>query len=146
MDGRPVEGMFGMNSAYPEDGFWWDSQLRITPGFQAGVHFLEPYAQAVADLDASFSPGVVPPHPVTSGRYVKITRISTTPVTPLFDIGLPTTILESIISSPFDLIGFNMVTTVNSINTVIVIRSYCTQQIEAGNTGKVRLARSGGNL
>ncbi len=52
MDGRPAEGIFGMNSAYPEDGFWWDSQLRITPGFQAGVHFLEPYAQAVADLDA----------------------------------------------------------------------------------------------
>jgi hypothetical protein len=41
-----------MNSAYPEDGFWFDSQLRITPGFQAGVHFLEPYAAAVADLDA----------------------------------------------------------------------------------------------
>ena len=52
MDGRPAEGLFGMNSAYPKDGFWWDSQLRITPGFQAGVHFLEPYAQAVADLDA----------------------------------------------------------------------------------------------
>jgi hypothetical protein len=52
MDGRPAEGIFGMNSAYPKDGFWWDSQLRITPGFQAGVHFLEPYAQAVADLDA----------------------------------------------------------------------------------------------
>jgi len=52
MDGRPAEGLFGMNSAYPEDGFWWDSQLRITPAFQAGVHFLEPYAQAVADLDA----------------------------------------------------------------------------------------------
>ena len=52
MDGRPAEGIFGMNSAYPKDGFWWDSQLRITPGFQAGVHFLEPYAAAVADLDA----------------------------------------------------------------------------------------------
>ncbi|MHB8972437.1 MAG: hypothetical protein ACYC3X_21275 [Pirellulaceae bacterium] len=52
MDGRPAEGMFGMNSAYPKDGFWFDSQLRITPAFQAGVHFLEPYAAAVADLDA----------------------------------------------------------------------------------------------
>ena len=51
MDGRPAEGLFGMNSAYPEDGFWWDSQLRITPAFQAGVHFLD-LAQAVADLDA----------------------------------------------------------------------------------------------
>ena len=52
MDGRPAEGIFGMNSTYPQDGFWSDSQLRITPGFQGGVHFLEPYAQALADLDA----------------------------------------------------------------------------------------------
>ena len=52
MDGKPAEGIFGMNSAYPKDGFWWDSQLRITPGFQGGVHFLEPYAAALADLDA----------------------------------------------------------------------------------------------
>lgn len=52
MDGRPAEGIFGMNSAYPKDGFWWESQLRITPAFQAGVHFLESYAAAVADLDA----------------------------------------------------------------------------------------------
>ena len=41
-----------MNSKYPEDGFWWDSQLRITPPFPGGVHFLEPYAHAVAELDA----------------------------------------------------------------------------------------------
>ena len=52
MDGRPAEGIFRMNSIYPKDGFWWDSQLRITPAFQGGVHFLEPYAHAVADLDA----------------------------------------------------------------------------------------------
>jgi hypothetical protein len=52
IDGRPVEGIFRMNSIYPKDGFWWDSQLRITPAFQGGVHFLEPYVQAVADLDA----------------------------------------------------------------------------------------------
>ena len=36
MDGRPSEGIFGMNSAYPADGFWFNSQLRITPAFQAG--------------------------------------------------------------------------------------------------------------
>lgn len=52
MDGRPAGGVFRQNSEYPKDGFWWDSQSRITPGFQGGVHFLEPYAQAVADLDA----------------------------------------------------------------------------------------------
>ena len=52
MDGKPAEGIFRMNSQYPKDGFWWDSQLRITPAFPGGVHFLEPYAQAVADLDA----------------------------------------------------------------------------------------------
>lgn len=52
MDGKPAEGIFRMNSLYPKDGFWWDSQLRITPAFPAGVHFLEPYAHAVAELDA----------------------------------------------------------------------------------------------
>jgi hypothetical protein len=52
MDGKPAEGILRINSEYPKDGFWWDSQLRITPAFPAGPHFLEPYAQAVADLDA----------------------------------------------------------------------------------------------
>lgn len=52
MDGQPAEGVLRMNSEYPKDGFWWDSQLRITPPFPGGPHFLEPYAQAVADLDA----------------------------------------------------------------------------------------------
>ena len=52
MDGKPAEGVFRMNSLYPPDGFWWDSQLRITPAFPAGAHFLEPYAHAVAELDA----------------------------------------------------------------------------------------------
>ena len=45
-------GVFRLNSEYPEDGFWWDSQLRITPAFPAGDHFLEHYAHAVAELDA----------------------------------------------------------------------------------------------
>lgn len=52
MDGKPAGGIMRWNSAYPKDGFWWDSQLRITPGFQAGVHFLEPYAFSLAELDA----------------------------------------------------------------------------------------------
>ncbi len=52
MDGTPAEGMFRMNSEYPKDDFWWDSQLRITPPFPAGVHFLEYFAHAVAELDA----------------------------------------------------------------------------------------------
>jgi hypothetical protein len=52
MDGQPAEGIFRLNSIYPSDGFWWDSQLRITPAFQGGVHFLEPYAHALAEFDA----------------------------------------------------------------------------------------------
>jgi hypothetical protein len=52
MNGKPAEGIFRINSVYPEDGFWWDSQLRITPPFQAGDHFLEGYAHALAELDA----------------------------------------------------------------------------------------------
>jgi hypothetical protein len=52
MDGKPAEGIFRANSIYPPDGFWWDSQLRITPAFPAGVHFLEPYAHSVAEFDA----------------------------------------------------------------------------------------------
>jgi len=52
MDGKPAEGIFRTNSEYPKDGFWWNSQERITPSFQGGVHFLEPYAAAVADIDA----------------------------------------------------------------------------------------------
>lgn len=52
MSGQPAEGIFRMNSTYPEDGFWFDSQLRITPAFPPGEHFLEPYAHALAELDA----------------------------------------------------------------------------------------------
>jgi hypothetical protein len=52
MSGQPAEGIFRINSTYPEDGFWWNSQLRITPAFAGGVHFMEHYAHAVAELDA----------------------------------------------------------------------------------------------
>jgi hypothetical protein len=53
MDEKPAEGVLRINSEYPKDGFWWDSQLRITPGFPGGVHFLEPYAHALAEMDAT---------------------------------------------------------------------------------------------
>jgi len=52
MSGQPAEGICRMNLEYPKDGFWWDSQLRIIPLFPGGEHFLEPYAHAVAELDA----------------------------------------------------------------------------------------------
>ena len=52
--GKPdaIEGICRINSEYPKDGFWWDSQLRITSHFQGGIHYLEPYAHALAELDA----------------------------------------------------------------------------------------------
>lgn len=52
MAGKPAEGIFRINSEYPDDGFWWDSQLRITHAFQPGIHFLEQYAHVVAEFDA----------------------------------------------------------------------------------------------
>ena len=51
MSGAPADGIFRINSRYPADGFWWDSQLRITPAFPAEPHFLEQFAHAVAELD-----------------------------------------------------------------------------------------------
>ena len=50
--GKPAEGICRINSEYPKDGFWWDSQLRITSHFQGGVHYMEPFAHALAELDA----------------------------------------------------------------------------------------------
>ena len=52
LDGQPAEGILRANSEYPHDDFWWDSQSRITPAFPAAPHFLEPYAHALAELDA----------------------------------------------------------------------------------------------
>ncbi len=49
---KQAEHVFKMNSEYPEDGFWWDSQLRITHAFPAGDHYMERHAHAVAELDA----------------------------------------------------------------------------------------------
>ena len=50
--GGPAEGVFRTNCSFDPDGFWWDSQWRITHAFPAGVHFLEPYSHAVAELDS----------------------------------------------------------------------------------------------
>jgi len=52
MSGRPIEGIVRSHSEYPHDAFWWEPQMRITPPLPAGAHFLEPYAHAVAELDA----------------------------------------------------------------------------------------------
>jgi glycosyl hydrolase family 10 len=52
MGDKPAEGIFRMNSVYPKDDFWWDSQLRITPPLASGDHFMEQYAHALAELDA----------------------------------------------------------------------------------------------
>ena len=52
MNGKPAEGICRINSEYPRDNFWWDSQLRITPPFQGGIHYLEPFTHALAELDA----------------------------------------------------------------------------------------------
>ncbi len=43
---------FRINSVYAKDGFWWDSELRISPAFPPAPHFLEQYAHAVAEYDA----------------------------------------------------------------------------------------------
>ncbi len=50
--GKPTEGIRLDNAEYPKDGFWWNSQLRITPHFQGGIHYLEYFAHALAELDA----------------------------------------------------------------------------------------------
>jgi hypothetical protein len=50
--GRPAEGICRMGSDYPPDGFWWPAaQLRITPAFSGGVHFMRHYANAMARFD-----------------------------------------------------------------------------------------------
>jgi hypothetical protein len=50
--GQPNAQIFRINSDYPTDGFWWDSQLRITAAYPPPPHFMEPYAHALAELDA----------------------------------------------------------------------------------------------
>lgn len=52
INGKPAEGICRINSEYPKDNFWWDSQLRITPPFQGGIHYLEYFVHALAELDA----------------------------------------------------------------------------------------------
>ncbi len=48
----PLERISHARSEYPADGFWWPWQFRITPTFPAGIHYMEHYAHAVAELDA----------------------------------------------------------------------------------------------
>ena len=50
--GKKNVNAFRINSEYPKDGFWWDSQLRITSAYPPAPHFMEQYAHAVAELDA----------------------------------------------------------------------------------------------
>lgn len=50
--GGPTEGVLRTNCSFDPDGFWWDSQWRITHAFPAGVHFMEPYSHSVAELDS----------------------------------------------------------------------------------------------
>ncbi len=47
-----AEYVHRMNSYYPADGFWWDSQLRITSAFPPAAHFKEHYTHALAEYDA----------------------------------------------------------------------------------------------
>jgi hypothetical protein len=50
--GKPAEGICRMGSEYPKDGFWWpEAQLRISPAFSGGVHFMRHYANALARFD-----------------------------------------------------------------------------------------------
>jgi hypothetical protein len=50
--GKPAEGICRMGSKYAPDGFWWpEAQLRITPAFSGGDHFMRHYANAVARFD-----------------------------------------------------------------------------------------------
>jgi hypothetical protein len=50
--GKKADGILQMNSIYPADGFWWDSQLRIASAFPPAPHYMEQYAHAVAEMDA----------------------------------------------------------------------------------------------
>ena len=50
--GRPAEGLCRMGSEFAPDGFWWpNAQMRITPAFSGGVHYMRHYANAVARYD-----------------------------------------------------------------------------------------------
>jgi hypothetical protein len=47
-----AEYVHRMNSYYPADGFWWDSQLRITSAFPPAFHYKEHFVHALAEFDA----------------------------------------------------------------------------------------------
>ena len=52
MFGKQAEGICRMGSIFPPDGFWWpDAQMRITPAFSGGIHYMRHYANAIAKYD-----------------------------------------------------------------------------------------------
>ena len=52
MFGKRAEGICRMGSTFPPDGFWWpDAQMRITPAFSGGIHYMRHYANAMAKYD-----------------------------------------------------------------------------------------------
>ena len=50
--GKMTKTFCRINSWYEEDGFWFDSQLRITPAFPPGRLYMEHLAHALASADA----------------------------------------------------------------------------------------------
>ena len=46
-----AEFMFRQNCLYADDGFWWDSQSRITPPFPVYPYYIEPNVFALAKYD-----------------------------------------------------------------------------------------------
>jgi len=51
INGKKCEA-FAINSIYSEDGFWWESQARITSPYASGSNYMEYFAHAVAEYDA----------------------------------------------------------------------------------------------
>lgn len=51
MYGKEAEFIFRENCFYPDDGFWWDSQSRITALFPVYPYYLEPDAFSLAKYD-----------------------------------------------------------------------------------------------
>lgn len=43
--------IFRINSSYKYDGFWWDSQLRISPATPPARHYMEHFIHAIASSD-----------------------------------------------------------------------------------------------
>jgi len=50
--GDTVDGIIKLNSYYPKDGFWWDSEFRVIPAFPSGYNYMEYFAHALGEFDA----------------------------------------------------------------------------------------------